>query len=177
MLRLRSGGLFSGSSAQPIGAFPHIPGANARIAQLTGVEFGDDYNAVLEDGTRVMDSTAAATGLVALRRQAPERALDFAGAIQKAWYQDGKELRDVQVYREIAEQYGLDADAVAAAFEDPEVEAEALEDFRELRRMGVQQYPTLLIHTENGIQRLGGPVSSAEALTQALDAQLAKSAN
>jgi protein-disulfide isomerase-like protein with CxxC motif len=94
-LKVLSGGLFSGPKSGPIGAYPHIPGANARISQLTGVAFGDDYQQVLEDGTRVMDSTDTATGLVALRSQAPERQFEIAGALQRAWYVDRRDLSDV----------------------------------------------------------------------------------
>lgn len=172
-LTVLSGGLFSGGSARPIGAFPHIPGANERIAKLTGVTFGDDYERVLADGSRVMDSTDAATGLVALRRQAPERGVEIAGALQRAWYVDGRDLSDVQTYRDLATELGLDPDAVEAAYGDPESRAEALREFRELRQLGVDSYPTLLLHTDTGVHRLGGPVSSAATLTEALDQHLA----
>ncbi|WP_068397738.1 DsbA family protein [Kribbia dieselivorans] len=172
-LQVLSGGLFTGPRAQPIGDFPHIPGANDRIATLTGVTFGDDYQQVLTDGTRVMDSTDAATGLVALRRQAPERQLEFAGALQRAWYVDGRDLSDAEVYRDLAAELGLDPDAVVAAYLDPASRAEAEREFRELRQLGVDSYPTLLLHTDRGAVRLGGPVSSAATLTEALDQYLA----
>lgn len=171
-LRVLSGGLFSGPQAMPISAFPHIPGANERISQLTGVTFGEDYQKVLAEGTRVMDSTDAATGLVALRSQAPQRQLEIAGAIQRAWYVDGADLSDPQVYQKLAVQLGLDPEAVDAAFSDPASRVEALAEFRELRMTGVTSYPTLLLHTESGIHRLGGPVSKVASLTQALDLQL-----
>lgn len=172
-LHVLSGGLFTGPRAQPIGAFPHIPGANARIAQITGVTFGDAYQRVLAEGTRVMDSTDAATGLVALRRQAPERQLEMAGAIQRAWYVDGRDLSAVEVYRAIATDLGLDPNATDAAYRDPASRAEAEREFRELRKLGVDSYPTLLLHTETGVHRLGGPVSKAATLTEALDRHLA----
>jgi hypothetical protein len=76
-VRVLSGGLFIGERALPVGAFPHIAGANARIAVMTGVRFGEPYQRLLADGTTVMDSTMPAIGLIALRRQAPERALAF----------------------------------------------------------------------------------------------------
>ncbi|GAA5161338.1 DsbA family protein [Ornithinimicrobium tianjinense] len=175
-LRVLSGGLFTGASAQPIGAFPHIPGANERIADLTGVTFGDAYQQVLAEGIRVMDSTDSATGLVALRKQAPERELELAGALQRAWYVDGRDLSDVQVYRDIATELGLDPDATAAAYKDPASRAEAQQEFRELRRLGVDSYPTLLLHTDTGVHRLGGPVSRAATLTEALDRHLESAA-
>jgi putative protein-disulfide isomerase len=172
-LRVLSGGLFTGSRALPVAANPHIPAANARIADLTGVSFGQGYARTLAEGTTVMDSTDAAAGLVALRRQDGTRALDAAAAIQRAWYIDGRSLSDPQVYRDVAAALGLDADAVADAYADPAIRTEAQADFREVRRLGVQAYPTLLLHTEQGTRRLGGPVSSAQALTRALDEHLA----
>ncbi|MFV2116958.1 DsbA family protein [Streptomyces sp. Act-28] len=173
-VRVLSGGLFSGNRAQPIGAFPHIPGANKRISELTGVEFGAAYERVLAEGRLVMDSTDAATGLVALRRQRPEAALELAGAMQRAWYIDGRSLSDPEVYRDIAEAHGIDPDAVSGALTDPAVRAEAEGDMRELRQLGVDHYPTLLLHTGTGLQELGGPASSAGALTAALDQHLSR---
>jgi putative protein-disulfide isomerase len=80
------------------------------------------------------------------------------------------------VYREIAVELGLDQKAVAAAFADPATRIEAEGDFREVRRLGVDSYPTLLVHTADGPRRLGGPVFSADALTRDLDALLAADA-
>ncbi|GGQ19393.1 DsbA family protein [Streptomyces mutabilis] len=174
-LQVLSGGLFSGNRAQPIGAFPHIPGANKRISELTGVEFGAAYERVLAEGTLVMDSTDAATGLVALRRQRPAAALELAGAMQRAWYIDGRSLSDPEVYRDIAEAHAIDPGAVNDALTDPAVRVEAERDMRELRQLDVDHYPTLLLRTSAGLQQLGGPVSSAAALTAALDQHLSRS--
>jgi hypothetical protein len=72
LLRVLSGGLFTGSRALPMSAYPHIPGTNERVTELTGVTFGDGHRAAPPDGTVVMDSPDAATGLVTLRRQPGE---------------------------------------------------------------------------------------------------------
>ncbi|WP_371596845.1 DsbA family protein [Streptomyces sp. NBC_00564] len=176
-LRVLSGGLFTGSRALPVSAYPHIPGANGRITELTGVTFGDGYRAALADGRVVMDSADAAVGLVALRNQPGADALDAAAAMQRAWYVEGRSLSDVEVYRDLAAELGLDADAVADAYASPTARAEAEADFLRVRRLGVDAYPTLVLHTAHGTDRLGGPVSSAEALTQALDQHLAAATN
>ncbi|MDQ1106003.1 DsbA family protein [Nocardioides zeae] len=173
-IRVLSGGLFSGDRAQPIGAFPHIPEANKRISDLTGVEFGAAYERVLADGTLVMDSADAAAGLVALRRQRPDAVLELAGAVQRAWYLDGRSLSDPGVYRDIAASHDIDPDAVGDALTDPSVRVEAERDVRQVRQLGVDHYPTLLLHTGDGLQQLGGPVSGAAALTAALDQHLAR---
>ncbi|MEV5493686.1 DsbA family protein [Streptomyces bobili] len=172
-LRVLSGGLFTGSRALPVSAYPHIPGANERIAQLTGVTFGEGYRRALAEGVTVMDSADAATGLVALRSQPGANALDAAAAMQRAWYVDGRSLSDAEVYRDLAAELGLDPDAVATAYASPAARAEAEADVHQVRRLGVEGYPTLLLHTPQGTDRLGGPVSTADALTRALDQHLA----
>ncbi|MBL1098413.1 DsbA family protein [Streptomyces coffeae] len=175
-LRVLSGGLFTGHAARAVAFYPHIPGANARITELTGVTFGAAYEKMLAEGTTVMDSADAATALVALRSQPGVTDLDASAALQRAWYRAGRSLSDPAVHRDVAVQLGVDADAVAAAYADPATRAEAEADFLEVRRLGTDSYPTLLLHTETGIDRLGGPVSSAESLTRALDRHLATEA-
>lgn len=77
-LRVLSGGLFTGQRALRVAAYPHITGANARIAQLTGVTFGEGYLRTVAEATTVMDSADAAVGLVAL----PGPPVPSAGTVQ-----------------------------------------------------------------------------------------------
>jgi putative protein-disulfide isomerase len=172
-IEVLSGGLFVGPRAQPIGAYTHIPAANERIAGLTGVTFGEPYQRMLAEGVTVMDSLAPAIGLIVLSRQAPDLAVSFTGAIQAAFYRQGRDLRDVAVYRSIAREHGLDVDAVTNSYEDPATRAAAQEQFRTVRSLGVAEYPTLLLHTAGGTHRLGGAVASGQSLSLALNAHLA----
>lgn len=55
----------------------------------------------------------------------------------------------------------------------PPAGAETEADFLEVRRPGVDAYPTLLLHTAHGADRPGGPVAAADALTHALDQHVA----
>lgn len=176
-LRVLSGGLFVGSAddifaghrAAPISAYPHIPSANARISALTGVSFGEGYLQVLREGTLVMDSTDAATGLLALTQNDPARTLEAAGAMQNAWYTDGSDLSSPDTYRELATALALDPEIVVASLSYPALRAAALAQFEEVAQLGVHAFPTLLIHTSEGARKLGGPTSSADALTHALE--------
>ncbi|MDX3451375.1 DsbA family protein [Streptomyces sp. ME02-8801-2C] len=139
-----SGGLFIGSRRVPIREFGYVQGANAKIAELTGAEFGAAYEELIADGSFVMDSAAAARGVAALRQAAPDRAVELATALQHAFYVDGHSLSETVTYRRVAEAAGLDADAVAATFEGPEAPAVAADDFRRAAELGVTGFPTLL---------------------------------
>jgi putative protein-disulfide isomerase len=135
-----SGGLFTGERRVPIREFGFIKGANVQVTALTGATFGEAFNALLDEGTFVMDSEAAGRGLAALRQAAPERAAELAIAMQQAFFHHGSSLSDPETYRTIAKDFDLDADAVVAAFENTSGEA----DFALAARLGVNGYPTLI---------------------------------
>ncbi|MFE0256667.1 DsbA family protein [Streptomyces sp. NPDC059010] len=139
-----SGGLFTGPRRVPIREFGYVQGANAKIAEQTGAEFSDAYDRLIADGSFVMDSEAAARGVAALRQLAPDRAAELATAVQRAFYVDGLSLSEPATYRKLAEEAGLDADAVVAAFEAPETRAAAEADFHLAAELGVTGFPTLL---------------------------------
>lgn len=139
-----SGGLFTGSRRVPIREFGYVQGANAKISDLTGVEFGSGYERLIADGSFVMDSEAAARGVAALRQAAPDRAVDLVAALQQAFYVDGLSLSDEATYRAVAEAAGLDPDSVVRAFGAPATAAAAIGDFARAAELGVHSFPTLL---------------------------------
>ncbi|MDP4510683.1 DsbA family protein [Nonomuraea turcica] len=139
-----SGGLFTGARRVPIREFGYVKGANAKINELTGAEFGEGYERLIADGSFVMDSEAAARGMAALRQNAPERAAELAVALQHAFYVDGQSLSEPATYRQVAEEARLDAGAVIAAFRSPAAQAAAEADFHRTAELGVDAFPTLL---------------------------------
>ncbi|ANS70449.1 thioredoxin [Streptomyces lincolnensis] len=139
-----SGGLFTGGRRVPMSAFGYIQGANQQISQVTGASFGEAYQRLADEGSFVMDSEAAARGMAALRQAAPDHAAELAIALQHAFYVDGLSLSDSATHRKVAQEAGLDADAVVAAFESPEAPYTAADDFHRAAELGVTGFPTLL---------------------------------
>ncbi|MDL5201868.1 DsbA family protein [Streptomyces sp. ALI-76-A] len=139
-----SGGLFTGARRTPIREFGYVQGANAEISERTGAEFGPGYARLIEDGSFVMDSEAAARGVAALRQAAPHRIVELTAALQHAFYVDGLSLSDPATYRVLAETAGLDPDALVRAFTAPETAAAARDDFARAAGLGVRGFPTLL---------------------------------
>ncbi|MCX5095762.1 DsbA family protein [Streptomyces sp. NBC_00365] len=171
-LSVVSAGLYTGTRALPIAAYPHLSAERGNVTRLTGVTFGTGYDRAGSQGTTVLDSAAAAAGLAALRDQPGISELDAAEAMQRAWFIDGHSLSDTEVYRGIADELGLDSDAVIAAYRSPASRVEARADFRTLRRLRVLSYPTLLLDTAHGADQMGGAASTAASLTSALDQRL-----
>ncbi len=169
-----SGGLFTGPRAAAIAAYPHIPAANARIAELTGVHFGGDYLRLLEEGTMVMDSTDAAAAHAALRAQDPVRAIEWVHSLQEAFYVHGRSLSDPKTVADIAATNGLDTEKVLAQLSDGTARAAAKLDFAQASIFDVASFPTLLFVDEAGAHKLPATGASVEVLNKCLDDLLAQ---
>jgi putative protein-disulfide isomerase len=139
-----SGGLFTGTRRTPIRGFGYVQGANAAITKVTGAEFGAAYQQLIADCSFVMDSEAAARGVAALRDAAPQRAVELAVSLQRAFYVDGLSLSDPDTYRAVAKAAGLYADAVVEHFQSPGAQAAAEANFARAAQLGVDSFPTLL---------------------------------
>ncbi|MFF1303674.1 DsbA family protein [Streptomyces sp. NPDC058307] len=164
-----SGGLFTGGRRVPVREFGYVQGANAQIAELTGAEFGEAYERLIADGSFVMDSEAAARGVAALRRTAPERAVELATDLQTAFYVDGLSLSDPATYRKLATAAGLDPETVVTAFEAPGARTAAQADFRRSAELGVTGFPTLLaLDGERAV-----PLARGRATADEIDRRLA----
>lgn len=168
-----SGGLFIGPRVGPLGAYPHIPGANARIAALTGAHFGAAYQSALAEGSLVMDSTDAAAALAALRNAAPQRAIEWAERLQEAFYGRGLSLSLSSTVEEVATAGGLDAAKVIEQIASGAARTQALRDFELARSLGVASYPTLLFLGDRKVHALPASGTSLEVLNERLDALLA----
>src|SRR5689334_21940938 len=81
--RVISGGLFVGTRKPALRSLGFIREANKRVTEYTGAQFGPAFDALLDDGSLILDSEAAAAGFAALRAQAPERAVELAAAMQR----------------------------------------------------------------------------------------------
>ncbi len=172
--RVISGGLFVGERSAPLGAYPYIPRANERIIQVTGAHFGEAYQARLAEGTLHMDSTDAARGLAGLREQAPERGLRLLHRMQEAFYRHGQSLSDPATYRAIAEAEGLDAERATAYLSGDEGRQAAEADFRLAQRLGVHQFPTLLLLKDGVAHPLPAIGASLDEMSSALDTLLSR---
>ena len=168
-LRVLSAGLYAGARALPVSAHPHLVRESVRVAELTGAHFGAGYRWTVAEGSTVMDSADAATGLEALLAQPGVDTLLTLEAMQHAWFVDGLSLSDPATYRVLAVELGLSPLAVACSYAAPVTRARARAELRAVRRLNVESYPALLVTTGGYHHRLGGPLARVEELTTAFD--------
>ncbi|MFE7314281.1 DsbA family protein [Streptomyces sp. NPDC057555] len=126
----------------------------------TGAVFGPAFLTLLQQGDFVRDSHDAATGLAALRTQAPRKTLDFAHEISHAFYHDGMSLSDPTTCTTLATRHGLDPDMAAAALTDPAHREQAQAEFTRTRSLGITAFPTVLLDAGSGPRLL--PVTASD---------------
>ncbi|MFC4133748.1 DsbA family protein [Hamadaea flava] len=174
-VRVLSAGMRVGDRIKPFDALRFTTTSNEKVTEALGAVFGPGYRALVEEGSFAMDSHGPAYGLIALSLQDPDRALEFAGAMQSAFFLDGCSLSDPDTYRALAAQFGLDPEQAAAAFASPEVQERALREMREVRELGVPGYPTLLIHLPGQTPQIfGAEEMTGDELTAELNKTLAE---
>lgn len=164
-IRVMHGSLYSGNRALPLRSYPHIPGANKRIMELTGAKFGNEYLRRLEAGDLRIDSSDAARGLMALRAVAGKnRGVEAFAAMQKAFYIEGYSLSEEEAYIYASNELGLNTALVLVELNNPENAFLAQEEQKQVYATGINHYPTLLVVTEVGLVEIGSPTATPEQI-------------
>ncbi len=178
-IQVVSGGMITGERIGPIGEVAgYIKQAYKVVEDRCGVEFGQAFlQNILEEGSAVFTSIPAAIAMAVFQEAHPERALDYAAALQRAIYHDGIQPGDYGAYADRAATLGADRDAFLARMHDPASLPRAEADFELSQRFGVTGFPTLVYQSASGeLYALGRgylPLPDLEANWQSLQQALA----
>ena len=178
-VQAHGGGMMTGRNRRQVNAalrdyvMPH----DRRIAQLTGQVFGEAYfNGLLTDTSAVFDSAlpiAAVLAMQALRGN--EVGLDLLAAIQRAHYQEGQRISDVNALAALAQQLGTSKEIFTPALRKIEEEelARHIEASRTLLAyVGGHGFPTFVLQRGDTLEVLetgrwlGQPEAWANMLRQ-----------
>ncbi|WP_228463877.1 MULTISPECIES: DsbA family protein [Chryseobacterium] len=143
-----SGGMWTGSnvrkqSPQMVNFFLKHDEA---VAERTGITFGEDYFELLKQEI-VLDSEIPSRAMVSVKTIAPEKAVPFMIAIQKARYYWGKDLNVDATYLEICKNLGIDQEQFLAAFHSEEMKQATLQNFNDAAQYA-QSFPTMLVEKD-----------------------------
>ena len=100
---------------------------------------------ILENRGWWYDTGPACAAVVAMRTQAPERALPFFEHLQRAFFQGGIDLADPNVYPMLIKGHAVDEDRFLRDLRSPEVEALTGEDLAIAQSLEVTGFPTLFL--------------------------------
>ncbi|TVR26307.1 MAG: DsbA family protein [Balneolaceae bacterium] len=149
-IRVIAGGLAVDENAQSISeGYGYIRGAVDQVEQTTGVQFGENFKLLAEEGSYLYDSVPPATAQTAVGILYPESSLAFAGKLHNALFVEGKNLNDPAAFEEILNEMKLDIKPFREKFDDEATHRQTREQFEWCKTVGASAFPTLLLEIGN----------------------------
>lgn len=144
-IRVVVGGLRPGPEAQELDDRMAMTLAHhwEQVAHASGQPF-DHAFLDRRDGW-VYDTEVPAIAVVAMRELRPEDTLRFHSRLQHAFYAEGIDITDRDVYPDLLDGFEVDHAKFMELLGSEEMRARTWRDFSEARSMGVAGFPTLLV--------------------------------
>jgi putative protein-disulfide isomerase len=142
-MRVVIGGLRPGDRAEPLDRIRGILEHHwAQVAAASGQPF--DPRSLDRTGW-MYDTLVPDTAVVTMRSLAPTQTLRFLATVQQAFYAEGIDVTDPDVYSDLVAGYSVDPESFVDAIRSAEMLAGTEQDFREAQWLGVTGFPTLLL--------------------------------
>jgi len=144
-LEVISGNMVPDEGAQPIsGMAQYLLSAIPRLEEMTGVQMGEAYKAILRDGSRIYSSGRPGRALAWWKTQEPTQQAVFAGLLQRGIFQEGLPTDGESLYRFVAEKLDIDANALLQALDNESIAYAANAEAQFARELGISGFPALV---------------------------------
>ena len=150
-----SSGMVVGESIVEIGKMKtFFDEAIPKVEQYSGVKFGNKFHDLVKEGSFICNSIKPAIALTAFKSMKPEGSVEFAHDIQFEHFYNGKNINERDVYVELAKNHDVDADELLNRMNDDEFHKITMNEFEQIKKMGIKEYPVVLGQTNKGIYAL-----------------------
>lgn len=141
-----SGGMVVGDREGPIGDFAdYILGAYKRVEEYSGMKYGQPYLDQLKTKTLWSSSVKPSIALETFKAFNTKDVVAFSHAIQLAYFVDGKDLRDEEVYKKLIKPYGINEAEFIKKLNSEEMRKQTSEWFQTTANWGVTGYPMVIL--------------------------------
>ena len=148
-----SGGMIPADSARHIKAIaPYIANEYKRVEELSGAKFGADFLWHIQNPDEsdwVPESLTPAIALCIFKEYLPEQQVAVAADIQKAMFEEGRDLSDGEAYRHLLEKYNIPAEEFYTKLKSEQYEEQAKYEFALCRQLQVTGFPKLLLQVSD----------------------------
>lgn len=119
--------------------------ANIRITETSGQSFGEGYKKnILGNPDYTFDSLPGAMAITLIQKLRPENTLDYIKKFYHAFYFEGKNTNDLQLYADLAALYGITPQEFLTALREPELEQITRRGFQLANELGAELYPSVI---------------------------------
>lgn len=128
---------------------------NVTISELTGKQFGDDLEKnILQHDNFKLDSLPGATAVTIIQSKNREKTFAYIKQIYNAFYVQGKNTNDWQLYADLATAFGIEKETFKKEyFSDAQLQ-NVQHGFSLANTLGVNTYPSVVAVEDGKIQLL-----------------------
>lgn len=138
--------MITGSRIQPVSAMAqYILGAYKRVEEYAGVAFGEPYLELLRNGKEISNSEPPCRALHLFASMQLHNAIAYAHTLQNKIFKEGKSWNDEQTYRELAQQFSVDADAFILSWQSEDAKYATQQDFQWVQGAGITGFPCVVV--------------------------------
>ncbi|MFY8021532.1 MAG: DsbA family protein [Bacteroidia bacterium] len=168
--KIISGGMVLGEREGPIGEFAnYILSAYPKVEEYSGMKFGQPYIDQLKTQSLYTSSLLPSIALCIVQQMDSTKAIQFASAMQKAHFQNGKNLSDSASYEPILMDLGLDKNHFFLQLQSGSFLEEAQKGFAASHYLGVNGYPAVLALVNGKYYSVAKGFIDKESFFQILD--------
>ena len=163
-IEIISGGLFFGDNSKKIKEYGYFQEGNKKISEMYDIEFGEEYNKVLEEGEMILNSIHPAIAMDVVKEFIPNsKLLNFAYDIQCKFFIEGKSLSEVKTYVELSDKYEIDSSDFALKLTIAFKNSNPIHpDFIKTLDLGIETYPTAVLEKDGEFYDLRGYATEPE---------------
>lgn len=169
-----SGGMVTGDRIGPLSEIaPYLRTAYKGVEERTGVVFGEPYlKELFGEATMEMTSVPSSRALATFKQLNDDQRAAFAygSALQKAIYFDGVAPGNVEIFADLATEFGIDRDLFLSTYRSDAIEKAMLGEFAKSDALGVNGFPTVLLVKDNSVTPLSRGYVNLEALEKSFGA-------
>lgn len=129
----------------------YILNAYQNVEALTGIKFGEDYLWHIknpEESDWYPNSEKPAIAMCIFKEFYPGRAIEFAGDLQNALHNEGRDLTDDEAYRHLLEKYSIQPEIFYEKLASDSYKEMAYYEFSLMKQLQVTGYPCVFIQTD-----------------------------
>lgn len=139
------------------------------VSKATGAKF--DYAFFDREGF-VLDTEPACRAVVTVREMAPEKSLEFYEAVSRSFYTENKDTTDLETFKPLAVEAGVDPDEFAKNFSSSEMNLATQNDFQFCQSLGISGFPTVVVREDDKMALLTNGYRPFDILEPAIDGWL-----
>jgi putative protein-disulfide isomerase len=148
----------------------YIQNAIPRLEKTCHVKFGQNYfDSILNNPNHFSSSLMPAIAMSVLKSIDDSKAVPFVKKIQNALFIEGKNLNDLNTYKTLALELGLNPDDFIKKMQDPYYTTEAKKEFELVKQIGINGFPTLFIIKNGEATLLSSGYSDYKDLSKKFD--------